>query len=248
MSLGTENLDYPEPEKVKSESLISTDQKATESKENLYAPFVHYVVNENRPKESKPFHSRFHGWMRAVAIAIILVFVPEQASWAFNYNPLVIWGDEYGRNEASAVAPDASQDEITSAQIANSINHLLSQIAYKEKSRVKLELPDKSSSNSDLQNHSLLIDSKTLFTKNRIRQFTDWIKNPDIHPLNCGVYSLKDITLESYYEHVHELPIPQNLLVHLLGYAQDKTYSFYILEYSYQRTLAVPLTYHGFLL
>ena len=42
------------------------------------------------------FHSRFKGWIRAVALTIILVFVPEQASWAFNYNPLVLWGNKTG--------------------------------------------------------------------------------------------------------------------------------------------------------
>ena len=34
--------------------------------------------------DGQPFRSRFSGWIRAVSLVIILVFVPEQASWAFN--------------------------------------------------------------------------------------------------------------------------------------------------------------------
>ena len=44
---------------------------------------------ENGDKKPE-FKSRFNQWIRVVALAIILVFVPEQASWAFNYNPSVL--------------------------------------------------------------------------------------------------------------------------------------------------------------
>ena len=32
-----------------------------------------------------------------------------------------------------------------------------------------------------------------MFTRNRIREITDWLKDPGIHPLNCGVYAMKDL-------------------------------------------------------
>ena len=37
------------------------------------------------------FQSRFKDWMRLVALTVLIVFIPEQISWAFNYNPAVLW-------------------------------------------------------------------------------------------------------------------------------------------------------------
>src|SRR3989338_11066159 len=118
------------------------------------------------------FKSRFHPWLRAVALVVVLVFVPEQASWAFNYNPLVLWGNKAGTRgqglgvrgqESTSDQRPATSDpdpllrsgrdsdradserrsEIISARIAASIQHLLDKIAYKEKTRIQLQLsPD----------------------------------------------------------------------------------------------------------
>src|SRR3989338_1458131 len=109
---------------------------------------------------ARHFHSRFSRWIRAVALTIILVFVPEQASWAFNYNPLVLWGNKAGdrvsfggdslRSQGlgdSDSDQHATNDErrdtndaIVSARIAASIPHLLDKVAYKEKTRIQLQL------------------------------------------------------------------------------------------------------------
>ena len=32
-----------------------------------------------------------------------------------------------------------------------------------------------------------------MFTRDRIRRISDWLKDPNIHPLNCGVYAMKDL-------------------------------------------------------
>ena len=150
------------------------------------------------------FQSRFSGWIRAVSLVIILVFVPEQASWAFNYNPLVLWGNKTGdRVQGSGFSLDnqpltnddgrrtPSDDEIVSARIAASVQHLLDKVAYKEKTRVQLQLTDPQDKLTPQR--SLLIDSDTMFTSDRIRRISDWLKDPNIHPLNCGVYAMKDL-------------------------------------------------------
>jgi len=143
-------------------------------------------------QESKPvFKSRFKGWLRTVALTVVLVFVPEQASWAFNYNPQVLWGQKEG--QVLSVSQDATPEEIASAQIAASVSHLLDQVAYKENTRIKLELNNDAIRDPDLKTRDLLIDSNSLITKSRIKQIENWLRKPEIHPLNCGVYALKDL-------------------------------------------------------
>lgn len=40
------------------------------------------------------FQSRFKAWLRIVAAIVLFVFIPDQISWAFNYNPSVLWGSK----------------------------------------------------------------------------------------------------------------------------------------------------------
>ena len=44
------------------------------------------------------FKSKFKSWIRAVAFLVLFTFIPDQVSWAFNYNPAVIWGDKSNIN------------------------------------------------------------------------------------------------------------------------------------------------------
>src|SRR3989344_5249271 len=77
-----------------------------------------YILNHIQIREGdgapgqvpeRVFKSRFHPWLRAVALVVVLVFVPEQASWAFNYNPLVLWGEKSGsRVQGSGFSLDDS--------------------------------------------------------------------------------------------------------------------------------------------
>jgi len=155
-----------------------------------------YLAIDNQVSSEKPFRSRFGRWVKAIALTVVIIFVPEQFSWAFNYNPFVLYGNKnqnVAQENAIAVAPNASKDEIISARITNSVSHLLNQIAYKGKTRIELQLTNEGFAGPDMQKAKLLIDSNINFTKNRIDQVTNWLKKPDIHPLNCGVYSLRDI-------------------------------------------------------
>ncbi|MBP9855390.1 MAG: hypothetical protein KBD53_11040, partial [Candidatus Omnitrophica bacterium] len=142
-------------------------------------------------KPEKPFRSRFNVWIKAIAAAVLLVFIPEQASWAFNYNPMVLWGDKSSYPSQSASRPyDQPANNLVSEQIATSIKNLLDQVAYQDNAQVKLELP--SASLKDKQ-YSLLLKNSNSFNDSYISQISTWLRDPSIHPLNCGVYSLKDI-------------------------------------------------------
>ncbi|MCK5179231.1 MAG: hypothetical protein KAR32_06840, partial [Candidatus Omnitrophica bacterium] len=146
---------------------------------------------------------------------LVLIFLPEQISWAFNYNPLTLWGEK--DRQVVSVGPEATREEIVSARIAASVNHLLNQVAYKENTRVQLQLTNNAISNPELNQSSLFIDSDTVFTKNRIRRITEWLQAPEIHPLNCGIYALRDILASRDVETSLEELSVSSLMVDLMN-------------------------------
>ncbi|MFH1640462.1 MAG: cysteine peptidase family C39 domain-containing protein, partial [Candidatus Omnitrophota bacterium] len=56
-----------------------------------------------KKEENKP---RFKTWLRAIALLIVVVFVPEQAAWAMGYDPSVLWAPRYylGTGQAGYMA------------------------------------------------------------------------------------------------------------------------------------------------
>ena len=99
-----------------------------------------------------PFTSRYKSWIKAIALAILLVFIPEQISWAFNYDPKVLWGHNQiefsNKHEINPVLPQqdltAAAPETISAHIADSVKSLLTQIANKPNTRIQINLSDRS--------------------------------------------------------------------------------------------------------
>jgi hypothetical protein len=154
-----------------------------------------------------PFISRFNQWMKAIAIVVICTFVPDQISWAFGYNPAVLY-----RNLPIFGMQDASMPMSKPAlQIAGSLEYLLKQIQDRPKLHLQLNL-DQANNDANANSsgviasngsstvipakagiHTLDIDTKTVFTADKINQITQWLNTPNINVLNCGVYSLKDI-------------------------------------------------------
>ena len=154
--------------------------------------------------DTTPFISRFNQWMKAIAIIVLCTFIPDQISWAFGYNPAVLY-----RNLPSFAMQDASMPMPKPAlQVAGSLGYLLKQIQDKPKLRLQLNLDPAANDSSGVparsaspaqggeatkQSHTLDIDTKTIFTVDKINKITQWLKAPNLNILNCGVYSLKDI-------------------------------------------------------
>src|SRR5205085_8213165 len=128
----------------------------------------------------------------------VLIFIPEQVSWAFNYDSRILWGHnkiEYSnKHEINPVAPQndltAASPEIVSAQIAQNVKNLLTQIINKPNTRVQVNLSSGSQTGNSRQ---LFIDVKAPIKAQDIKDIDAWLRNPEIHSLNCGVYALKDI-------------------------------------------------------
>ncbi len=140
---------------------------------------------ESLPVAQTPsaFSSNFKLWIRAVAFVVVFVFLPEQVSSAFNYNPAVLWGRQ---------KIDASVSAKKGATISSSIKDLLAQVAGKENPKVKIELPNSGVSGAAAE-HSFVMTTKAKFTQDDVMSFEKWLKQANVHPLNCGVYALRDL-------------------------------------------------------
>jgi len=164
-------------------------------------------VHQKHQEQIKlPFKSRFGFWFKSIAMAIVIIFTCEQASWAFNYNPSIIWGDKAQAvttedpetdGQSYNLVPQDKADAITSERISLSVSNLLNQIANKPHTQIQLQLTNPTAqdldSNPSNNYKKLLIDSDTFFTTRKIDEYTRWLRRPEIHPLNCGVWALRDI-------------------------------------------------------
>ena len=139
------NLEHPEnnEESLKKDSLsssedfsqVSQDQDAVnlEYEDKTFASAKDCYVTVNIPEA--PYKSKFKKWIRAVAVVVLLTFIPDQVSWAFNYNPFVLWAGRIP--QFASVGPmanmgqPATPQQMTSLQISQSVAHLLNQIANK---------------------------------------------------------------------------------------------------------------------
>jgi len=144
---------------------------------------------DKNTEEHPTFHSSFKRWIKIVAWIVILTFGPEQISWAVNYNPGVLWKSQAARY----VDPSAPKAQQVSAQIAGNVENILRQIAYKENPQISLNLPNNAFSDPELNDRSILIKSNIFFTNNKIEKIYTWLREPGVHPLNCGVYALRDL-------------------------------------------------------
>src|SRR3989338_2479086 len=96
------------------------------------------LVNVALLPDTAPVVSRFHSWIRTVAIVVLTVFIPDQVSWAFGYNPAVIWGNRIPAVrmiEPGLTLPDAAY------QASQSVEYLLKQIINKPNARLQIKLP-----------------------------------------------------------------------------------------------------------
>ncbi|MFH1678121.1 MAG: cysteine peptidase family C39 domain-containing protein, partial [Candidatus Omnitrophota bacterium] len=76
--------------------------------------------------------SRWQGktWIRAVALLILVVFVPEQAAWAMGFDPTTIWFHNYYVNQG--------KDGFLTNLVADNIKQSLDSLAYKHLNQIQL--------------------------------------------------------------------------------------------------------------
>ena len=77
-------------------------------------------MEETKQEHNQAQRPRFPKWIRAVALLLVVVFVPEQAAWAMGYDPSVIWAPKYylGTGQAGYMANFVAEN------VRRSLNHL----------------------------------------------------------------------------------------------------------------------------
>src|SRR5208283_4397426 len=145
----SENLDN------KSEVVVQAQDFST-AQETAVDPVV--FTPQVPAADSRPFVSRFNQWMKVIAIVVLSTFIPDQISWAFGYNPAVL----YKNLPTMYTMPEAGMPAMKSApQVAGSVEYLLKQIQDKPKLRLELNL-------DATRSRSLEIDTKTTFSADKI--------------------------------------------------------------------------------
>jgi len=74
--------------------------------------------------------------MKVIAIVVLTAFIPNQISWAFNYNPAILYKNlpEYALQNTGMMMPKPAM------QVAGSMEYLLKQIQDKPKLHLELNL------------------------------------------------------------------------------------------------------------
>ena len=132
--------------------------------------------------DSRPFVSRFNQWMKVIAIVVLSTFIPDQISWAFGYNPAVLYKNlptMYTMPEAGMPCNETRSPSGGKRGIFTQTNSGQAQTSFGIKFRCYES------------HHSLEIDTKTTFNADKIKQITQWLNTPNLNVLNCGVYALK---------------------------------------------------------
>jgi hypothetical protein len=153
---------------------------------SLYNSEEDYILTPvNSAVENHPFVSRFAAWMRAVALIIICVFIPDQISWAINYNPSILWGAKVQAPVQPAALTPAQKSAVL---IAGSVDRLLTEVNHQKADRLALQLE---TPKADAR--ALTIQNLAKFTPAQIVAIAQWLAQPNLNVLNCGVYALQDI-------------------------------------------------------
>ena len=120
----SQNLENTAENPMDRQNFSGTDEKAVDS--SLVPPFTPAI-------DKTPFVSRFNQWMKVIAIIVLTAFVPDQISWAFGYNPAVI----YKNMPAVAMQDEGMPMTQPAVQVAGSLEYLLKQIQDKPNLRLQ---------------------------------------------------------------------------------------------------------------
>ncbi|MEI7999173.1 MAG: cysteine peptidase family C39 domain-containing protein, partial [Candidatus Omnitrophota bacterium] len=181
--------------------------------------------------DKTPVVSNFKQWIKMVAIVVLLVFVPDQVSWAFGYNSTVLYKNLPVTQAPMGAGNDVMPKVAPQTQVAGSVEYLLKQIQDKDRLRVQLSLdgPEKKAEANQKTKEgvgTLVVDTKTTFTKGNIASITQWLNDPKSNVLNCGVYSLQELLnlkgINRSLEEVSVLTISTDLMANIIKVGDPK--------------------------
>ena len=139
-----------------------------------------YRVSIERP----PFESGFKTWIRVAAFIVVTVFLPEQVSWAIDFDWRVLWPNTASAmgldksvltGSSKALAPEYVKD-IYRINIPDTIKKLLLDISGKPINTIQLS-----------PTMSVELKEPLKMSKGRIEQIYNWLKGKP-----CGIKALFD--------------------------------------------------------
>src|SRR3989338_4019855 len=150
-------------------------------------------ASEYRPEIDKPlFKSSFKSWIRIVAFIIVAVFLPEQISWAIEYDWRALWpraaqplGPQLAANPYQTFSPNYTQNA-SQIDIPLTIKKILEDIANKPINAVKLS-----------NGTTIELKEPLKMSRERIEQIYNWLKGKPCGSKTLYDYlKIKGVTLE----------------------------------------------------
>ncbi len=132
-------------------------------------------------KEETPcFKSGFKTWIRAVAFLIVAIFLPEQVSWAFEYNPAILWKTPSISLTSVASLNSAVTPTVFNKAVADSVYNFIRPLVNKNISQVQIK-------------PGLNIEFNSKITNAQAREINQWLKNPETETVPCSTYVLYNL-------------------------------------------------------
>src|SRR3989338_2099248 len=166
--------------RAKIENRFSWLKIKLDRKEKLAPEALAYRVSTEKP----PFESGFKTWIRVEAFIVVTVFLPEQVSWAIDFDWRVLWpntASAMGLNtpaltgSSKTLAPEYVKD-IYRINIPDTIKKLLLDISSKPISTIQLS-----------PTMSIELKEPLRMSQGRIEQIYNWLKGKP-----CGIKAFFD--------------------------------------------------------
>ncbi|MDD5044356.1 MAG: cysteine peptidase family C39 domain-containing protein, partial [Candidatus Omnitrophica bacterium] len=129
-----------------------------------------------------PFRSAFKAWIRVIALLVVLIFVPEQVSWAIGYNPGVLWPNSQPL-ATSLLQPNLNPPTLTNELIAENLRRSLRPLINKSLNQINF-------GNGLILN---LGEKPRKISKDKAEIAYNWLKKPDTAAIHCGIYVLYNL-------------------------------------------------------
>jgi len=168
-------------------------------------------------------------WIRAVALIIVAIFIPEQAAWAVEYNPAILWHNPsyaplYGSLNTLANTPlEAKAFNMT---VASSLLHSLKPLTSHKASLIRLK-------------RGLQVERKVDLTSQKLKALYEWLRQPQTETVPCSTYTLYNF-LQASGKNLNPASIASLLLFIdiLLGNVQTGQNTIYNSLYAMGKTAA----------
>ena len=179
------------------------DKKLGEPQENAEVLPAEPVENGHK--------SRFPTWVRAIALLIVAVFIPEQVAWAIEYNPGILFSHVIQPVQPIVYVHGNPVTDLSNLQsgmvVAANVRRSLESLSYKTLNKVSL------AENLEVTNPD---EDGIFLTSTKINKIIDWLQDPDTKTINCGIqglgYILKGYGVDTTIEELAILSILMDIL------------------------------------